>query len=485
VGLGTKISKSSCFLVTKINDLVLLRKFFSLGWYRQLRHGQLIKITQTKSLPLISLLNPWLSYTKAAANGALGQQEKAKRFSRSLFFPFLKKKLAKYLGRTQPALVRELLGPPSPHNTLRIAFELVSGTAPASMPKPLFTKPNPLLQSLWDNRSVPFAQDRVATVNALLKATGGSPVEWAPDGVVQLGFVEPSGGYESSSGDGPLVTVVVTAFNAGALVKQSVQSLLNQTHRHLQILVANDASTDDTWVHLKALAQQDPRVTVFNLPENVGTYAAKSLMLRFAKGEFVVCHDADDLAAPNFVERSLQTLLCNPRKVAVISNWFRVDEELRIFPGAVRRFWPLLSINHSSLMLRTAVLKELGGWDVPRVAADTELFERIRWVYGKRSVVQLPQPLTIGSMRADSLMNDPTVGAMQAQAFRLRVEYREAWVDWHQACKTNRTKPVMPSPLSADRPFFVPAAFRVDPADIAHCWAAMQAQQPTPAQALA
>jgi hypothetical protein len=208
-------------------------------------------------------------------------------------------------------------------------------------------------------------------------------------------------------------------------------------------------------------------------------------MLRFAKGEFVVCHDADDLAAPNFVERSLQTLLSNPRKVAVISNWFRVDEDLRIFPGAVRRFWPLLSINHSSLMLRTAVLKELGGWDVPRVAADTELFERIRWVYGKRSVVQLPQPLTIGSMRADSLMNDPSVGAMDAQAFRLRVEYREAWVDWHQACKKQRIQPVMPSPLSAERPFFVPTAFRVDPSAISRCLAAMQAQQSTPEQALA
>jgi hypothetical protein len=465
--------------------LVLLANLFSLSCYRQLQRGQLIKIAQAKSQSFFLHWNPWFSYANAAVNGALGDHDKAKSYSRSLVFRFLKKKLAKYLGRTQPALVRELLGPPSPHNTLRSAFELVSGIAPATMPKPSSKKPNPLLQSLWENRSAPFAQDRVASLNGLLNATGGSPVKWAPDGVVQLGFVKPSVGHENSSADGPLVTVVVTAFNAGALVKQSVQSLLSQTHRHLQILVANDASTDATWAHLTALVQQDPRVTVFNLPVNIGTYAAKALMLRFAKGEFVVCHDADDLAAPNFVERSLQTLLRNPRKVAVISNWFRVDEELRIFPGAVRRFWPLLSINHSSLMLRTALLKELGGWDVPRVAADTELFERIRLVYGKRSVVQLPQPLTIGSMRADSLMNDPTVGAMDAQAFRRRVEYREAWVDWHQACKKNRTKPVMPSPLSAERPFFVPTVFRVDPAAIARCWVAMQAQQPTPAQALA
>jgi hypothetical protein len=451
--------------------------------YALLQKGRLIQVTQDKTARWFLCVNPWASYATSAALGALGYEDKASRYSRFVFFPFLQRRLAKYLGRTQPKLVRDLLGSPTPRNSLRTAFELVSGTAAAALPEPVFTKPNPWLQALWANRTAQTAFDRVPSVNALLKATGGEPVQWAPGDTVKLGFTQSQAKSAGGEEQGALVTVLVTAFNAGALVRQSVQSLLHQTHRNLQILVANDASTDDTWAHLTALAQQDARVKVFNLPENVGTYAAKSLMLPFAKGEYVVCHDADDLAAPNFVERSLQTLLCNPRKVAVISNWFRVDEELRIFPGAVRRFWPLLSINHSSLMLRTAVLKELGGWDVPRVAADTELFERIRWVYGKRSVVQLPQPLTIGSMRADSLMNDPTVGAIEAQAFRLRVEYREAWVDWHQACKKNRTKPVMPSALSAARPFFVPGAFRVNPAAIARCWAAMQSQQATPVQA--
>jgi len=82
-------------------------------------------------------------------------------------------------------------------------------------------------------------------------------------------------------------------------------------------------------------------------------------------------------------------------------------------------------------------------------------------------------------------MNAPTVGDMNAQAFRLRVEYREAYVDWHQACKKNRTKQVMPSPLSADWLFFVPATFRVDTSAIVCFWAAMQAQQTIAAQTLA
>jgi len=86
------------------------------------------------------------------------------------------------------------LGSPSSNNSLRTAFELVLGTAPSSMQKPSFSKPNLLLQSLRENRSAHFAQDLVAIVNALLKAAGGWHVEWAANGVVQLGFVEFKGG---------------------------------------------------------------------------------------------------------------------------------------------------------------------------------------------------------------------------------------------------------------------------------------------------
>lgn len=425
---------------------------------------------------MFSRFNPWILYTKASAYCSLGNQDEARFYSQFLFFSFLKKRLAKRLGRTQSELVRDLLGPVSLSNYLRLAFELVSGTSPSELPKPSFKKSNYLLEILWANRSAQSTLDRVASINNLLLAIGGSPVLWNPDGLIKIKHEPIKPNRLIKEKQEPLVTVFVTSFNAGLLVRQSLESLLNQSHSNLQILVANDASTDDTWEHISSLVEQDSRITAFNLPENIGTYAAKALMFRFARGEYIVCHDADDLAAPNFIERSLGILLSNPRKVAVISNWFRVDEELRIFPGAVRRFWPLLSINHSSLMLRTSMLKELGGWDVPRVAADTELFERIRMMYGKRAVVHLPEPLTIGSMRADSLMNDPVLGAMEKVAFRKRVEYREAWVEWHQACKKKRLKPTMPSPLSDDRPFYVPEVFRVDPAAISRCWDSMLSQ---------
>lgn len=448
--------------------------------YKKFRNGQLLSVITTDTPDWVCALNPWTAYAKAAAHGALGDLEQAARYIRLLGavwpLPFLKRRMAKYLGRTQPALVRELLGPLSPGNQTRLAFELVEGVPPASLGMAGYKPGSSSLDALWCNRLASAPIDRVASVNQLLQAGGCSAVTWAADESFKLRFAPASVPRASANQETEaLVTVLVTAYNCGVYLRQSIESLLAQTHAHLQIVVANDASTDDTWAQLSTLASADARLTVFNLPENIGTYAAKSLMLQFAEGEFVVCHDADDLADPTFIAKSLAALLADASKVAVISNWFRLDESLRIFPGAVRRFWPLLSINHSSLMLRTAVLKDLGGWDVPRVAADTELFERLRAVFGSKAVLQLASPLTIGSLRADSLMNDAQVGAMQAASFKRRVEYREAWVAWHTQCKQKGNKPLMASPFDETRPFVVPAEFKVCPAAIARCFEAMKA----------
>ncbi len=457
-----------------------------LFFYKWLRSGQLLRTVKSNPPLWLFAFNPWAVYAKAAAHGALGDTTHARRYARLLRFTFpfgfLRQRLSKYLGRTQPSLVRELLGPVCPKNPLRTAFELVEGAHPSSLGLGDY-QPSGLHAVLWHNRLAPSTLGRVDSVNQLLQQHGCTQVQWGWQQPVPLAYVARSADVvvaPPASGAVPLVSVLVTAYNCGAHVRQALHTLLAQAHAHLQILVANDASTDDTWAHLSALQGTDERLHIFNLPRNVGTYAAKSLLLEFAQGEYVVCHDADDLAAPTFVANSLAALQSDARRVGVISNWFRVDDELRIFPGAVRRFWPLLSINHSSLMLRTVVLRQLGGWDVPRVAADVELFERVRAIYGKHAVHQLPQPLTIGTLRAGSLMNDPQVGAIQAEAFRRRVQYREAWVQWHEQCKKRGTSPTMASPFDPDRPFSVPDEFKVCPEDIATNFESMKTQTSLP-----
>jgi glycosyltransferase involved in cell wall biosynthesis len=95
-----------------------------------------------------------------------------------------------------------------------------------------------------------------------------------------------------------LVSVVVAAFNAGPTLPRSIGSLLGQTHRNIEVVAVNDASTDDSTRILAELAARDARLKVQNLPWNVGVHAARRIGIRACRGAFIGFADGDDWAAP-------------------------------------------------------------------------------------------------------------------------------------------------------------------------------------------
>ena len=97
--------------------------------------------------------------------------------------------------------------------------------------------------------------------------------------------------------DSLLVTVVIPAFNVGPYVRRCVDSVLRQTHRQLEVIVVNDASTDDTAAVLDALASEDSRLHVIHLTQNVGVHAARWRGVEIARGEYIGFVDADDWIA--------------------------------------------------------------------------------------------------------------------------------------------------------------------------------------------
>ena len=95
-----------------------------------------------------------------------------------------------------------------------------------------------------------------------------------------------------------LITVVIPAFNVGPYIRRCVASLLQQTHRELEVIVVNDASVDDTAAILDGLMAADSRLKVHHLPRNIGVHAARALGLQSAAGTYVGFVDSDDWVAP-------------------------------------------------------------------------------------------------------------------------------------------------------------------------------------------
>lgn len=98
--------------------------------------------------------------------------------------------------------------------------------------------------------------------------------------------------------DAPPLTVIIPAYNEGAMVTQSIESVAHADYpRHLlQILVVDDGSTDDTWQHIEYGARRFPNlVTPIRLDRNRGKRAALAEGFRRARGVLVVTIDSDSV----------------------------------------------------------------------------------------------------------------------------------------------------------------------------------------------
>lgn len=100
----------------------------------------------------------------------------------------------------------------------------------------------------------------------------------------------------------PKVSVILPVYNVGRYLRQSLDSLINQTLEDIEIICVDDGSTDDSYDILEEYKEKDSRIIVIH-KENKGTGAARNDGLRIASGECIGFVDPDDWVKPNMFER--------------------------------------------------------------------------------------------------------------------------------------------------------------------------------------
>lgn len=95
------------------------------------------------------------------------------------------------------------------------------------------------------------------------------------------------------------VSVVMPAYNAAKTLAASMQSVLTQTWRGVELLVIDDRSSDATWEMIETAAAQDPRVVPIRMPRNGGVAAARNAGIEAATGERIAFLDSDDRWFPD------------------------------------------------------------------------------------------------------------------------------------------------------------------------------------------
>lgn len=181
----------------------------------------------------------------------------------------------------------------------------------------------------------------------------------------------------------PLVSVLMPLYNDAKFVTASIESILQQTYQHWELLIVNDGSTDNS--KDVVLSFKDSRIRYFENDENRGIVYTRNRLLNLSKGDFVANLDSDDIAYPKRLEKQVEYFLTHP-ECELCGSWaYKItdtdermgklqppvdDEDIRI--NMLFQF----SYVHSTLMMRNSALGERRYDESFPVAEDYDFVER-------------------------------------------------------------------------------------------------------------
>jgi glycosyltransferase involved in cell wall biosynthesis len=244
-----------------------------------------------------------------------------------------------------------------------------------------------------------------------------------------------------------LVSVVIPTYNYGRFLRDSVGSVLEQSHESVEVLVVDDGSSDETEEVATSLAEQDPRV-IYIPKANGGVSQARNVGIERATGQFLSFLDADDAYAPGRIQRHVATLQERTDVDFVYGDESASEENLEIVSTKSKANLPLPPdrlVHYISTFapynptLRTKFVRSVGGFDESmRYSEDWDF-----WFRATKSGKTLYVPGLTGTYRHHSnqtikawenlLASRDTV--VQRYLSPLTLERFDAWsfTQWHRA----------------------------------------------------
>lgn len=130
-----------------------------------------------------------------------------------------------------------------------------------------------------------------------------------------------------------LISIIIPCFNHATYLKKAIDSVLQQSHKNVEIIVVDDESSDNT----KEVAESYGAPVKYIFKENGGLSAARNTGLEYINGNYVVFLDADDWLYPDALQINLNYLLQNPKAAFVSGGFDRVNLEENTIEEKVRQ----------------------------------------------------------------------------------------------------------------------------------------------------
>lgn len=168
----------------------------------------------------------------------------------------------------------------------------------------------------------------------------------------------------------PLVSVIMPVYNAEKFLSEAIDSILHQTYKNIELIIVDDGSVDSSWKKILNFQKKHPKkIKAYRLGKTIN-YAGNGAVnygFRFAKGEYIVRMDADDISVSGRIEKQLEFMKKNTDVILLGSQAYVIDKTGKVtgrknVPLTHEKIYDEYGIIHPmihpSVMIRKSLLPE-------------------------------------------------------------------------------------------------------------------------------
>ncbi len=204
-----------------------------------------------------------------------------------------------------------------------------------------------------------------------------------------------------------LVSIITPTFNSAKYIAETIQSVQNQTYSNWEMIIVDDASSDETITVIEKVQEIDSRIILVRQKKNVGPAITRNTGIQKASGKFMTFLDADDIWFEDFIENSIKTIQETGISF-VFSSYRRANEELEfvysdfIVPQNVT-YTDILKTNSISCLTAFLDIEALGKKEMPIIHKRQDMGLWLKYLKEIPFAYGIQEPKAIYRIRKNSL----------------------------------------------------------------------------------
>jgi glycosyltransferase involved in cell wall biosynthesis len=208
----------------------------------------------------------------------------------------------------------------------------------------------------------------------------------------------------------PLVSVIMPVYNVAPYAAEALSSILNQSYQELEIIIVDDACTDNTIDIIAGF--KDSRIKIIRNEKNSGAAASRNNAIKVATGTFLAIMDADDIALPSRLDRQVAYMQANPQTdvLGTAMQYFGTSRYLNYFPeshdGCKAMLLRNVCFGHSTVMFRRHVFDDGTAYYNPSLRQYSEEYDLWCRLVDRFKFANLNEPLLLYRTFPKSIKSD-------------------------------------------------------------------------------